>query len=163
MDTCTRRPLLVRKTASEHELFHLGQGLKFASARPLIRQTCFPAVCVLLTSDQSRFHDYWQQRTKQQNKYNKKIINLKMNICWKWTHTQAIQDEFVLFMGRGLETVCITLVAQWILCTEWVPSEWESKQLIKTSQQSTWHGPPINILWSEEKIVFFKHKIQIYL
>ncbi len=23
---------------------------------------------------------------------------------------------------------------QWILCSEWVPSEWESKQLIKTSQ-----------------------------
>ncbi len=45
-----------------------------------------------------------------------------MNICWKWT--QAIQDEFVLFIGRGLETFCIKLVAQWILCTEWVPSEW---------------------------------------
>ncbi len=23
---------------------------------------------------------------------------------------------------------------QWILCSEWVPSEWESKQLLKTSQ-----------------------------
>ncbi len=27
-----------------------------------------------------------------------------------------------------------TIVHQWILYSEWVPSEWESKQLIKTSQ-----------------------------
>ncbi len=27
-----------------------------------------------------------------------------------------------------------SLSHQWILCSEWVPSEWESKQLIKTSQ-----------------------------
>ncbi len=28
----------------------------------------------------------------------------------------------------------LALDHQWILCSEWVPSEWESKQLIKTSQ-----------------------------
>ncbi len=28
----------------------------------------------------------------------------------------------------------ISLSYQWILCSVWVPSEWESKQLIKTSQ-----------------------------
>ncbi len=27
-----------------------------------------------------------------------------------------------------------SLAHQWILCSEWVPSEWESKQLINTSQ-----------------------------
>ncbi len=34
------------------------------------------------------------------------------------------------FMRTDLEK----LIYQWILCSEWVPSEWESKQLIKTSQ-----------------------------
>ncbi len=39
------------------------------------------------------------------------------------------------FIGIDLEKFCITSLAhQWILCSEWVPSEWESKQLIKTSQ-----------------------------
>ncbi len=28
-----------------------------------------------------------------------------------------------------------SLVHQWILCSEWVPSDWESKQLIKTSEK----------------------------
>ncbi len=31
----------------------------------------------------------------------------------------------------------ISLAQQWMLCSEWVPSEWESKQLIKTSQLYT--------------------------
>ncbi len=30
-----------------------------------------------------------------------------------------------------------SLAHQWMLCSEWVPSEWESKQLIKTSQKSS--------------------------
>ncbi len=35
----------------------------------------------------------------------------------------------------GLEKCSIaSLSQQWMLCSEWVPSEWESKQLIKTSQ-----------------------------
>ncbi len=33
------------------------------------------------------------------------------------------------FLGKDLEK---GLMDQWILCSEWVPSEWESKQLIKT-------------------------------
>ncbi len=37
------------------------------------------------------------------------------------------------FMGIDLDKFSITSLAhQWILCSEWVPSEWESKQLIKT-------------------------------
>ncbi len=43
------------------------------------------------------------------------------------------EDEFV--SSSGLEK-CInaSLAHHWIPCSEWVPSEWESKQLIKTSQ-----------------------------
>ncbi len=48
------------------------------------------------------------------------------------THPQAIRvvDEFV--SSSYLEKCSI--MSQWMLCSEWVPSEWESKQLIKTSQ-----------------------------
>ncbi len=54
---------------------------------------------------------------------------------WKCTHPQAIQDVDEFFIGTDLEEFSITSLAhQWILCSEWVPSEWESKQLIKTSQ-----------------------------
>ncbi len=43
--------------------------------------------------------------------------------------------ENVLTIGTDLEKISITSLAQqWILCSEWVPSEWESKHLIKTSQ-----------------------------
>ncbi len=35
------------------------------------------------------------------------------------------------FMGTNLEKCSFTSLAhQWMLCSEWVPSEWESKQLI---------------------------------
>ncbi len=41
-------------------------------------------------------------------------------------------------MGTHLEKCVIASVSQqWMLCSEWVPSEWESKQLIKTSQWYT--------------------------
>ncbi len=41
-------------------------------------------------------------------------------------------DEFV--SSADLEKCIIaSLSQQWMLCSEWVPSEWESKQLIKTS------------------------------
>ncbi len=52
-----------------------------------------------------------------------------MKICRNCTQAQAIQDELSLFIywNRFGE------MDQWILCSEWVPSEWESKLLIKTS------------------------------
>ncbi len=51
-------------------------------------------------------------------------------------------DKFFFFLDRFVsssEQSWRNLVPhhQWILCSEWVPSEWESKQLIKTSQYST--------------------------
>ncbi len=45
---------------------------------------------------------------------------------WKFTHPQTIQgiDEF-FFMGTDLEKLSIpSLAHQWVLCSEWVPSEW---------------------------------------
>ncbi len=53
------------------------------------------------------------------------------------TRPQAIQDEdgFVDSWEHIWRICSITSLAhQWTLCSEWVPSEWESKQLIKTSQ-----------------------------
>ncbi len=39
------------------------------------------------------------------------------------------------FSSSDLEKCSIaSLAQQWMLCSEWVPSEWESKQLINTSQ-----------------------------
>ncbi len=42
---------------------------------------------------------------------------------------------FCFSIRTDLEKFSIkSLTHQWILCSEWVPSEWESKQLIKASQ-----------------------------
>ncbi len=52
-----------------------------------------------------------------------------------FTQLQAIQDVDEYVNGTDLEKFSIPSQAhQWIFCSEWVPSEWESKQLIKTSQ-----------------------------
>ncbi len=67
-----------------------------------------------------------------------------------------IQFRWVCFFIRtdlGKKCSISSLAYQWILCSEWVPSEWESKQLIKVSQYSTGNphvsSPSINILWSK--------------
>ncbi len=60
---------------------------------------------------------------------------VQINIFWKYSHPQAIQDVDEFVSSSDLEKFSIpSLAQQWILCSEWVPSEWESKQLIKTSQ-----------------------------
>ncbi len=42
------------------------------------------------------------------------------------------------FIGTDLKECSITSLAhQWILCSEWVPSEWEFRQLIKTSSNAS--------------------------
>ncbi len=49
--------------------------------------------------------------------------------------SDAIQDVDEFVSSADLDKYSITSLAhQWMLCSEWVPSEWESKQLIKTSQ-----------------------------
>ncbi len=83
-------------------------------------------------------------------------MTIKMLIYWTFPHLQATQYEFVSSSKEIWEKNSITSLAhQWILCSEWVPSEWESKQLIKTSKQPT----PLqytNILWREKLRVCMK-------
>ncbi len=61
------------------------------------------------------------------------IVHPKMKL-----HSTSGHQRFrwvCFFMRTDLEKYSITSLAhQWMLCSEWVPSEWESKQLIKTSQ-----------------------------
>ncbi len=46
-------------------------------------------------------------------------------------------------MGINLEKCSITSLAhQWIICCEWVPSEWGSKQLIKKHHNNPHHSSP---------------------
>ncbi len=62
------------------------------------------------------------------------IVHPKMTICLKFIHPHVFQDvdKFVFLIGIDLEKFSSTsLVHQRILCSEWVPSEWEFKQLIK--------------------------------
>ncbi len=42
-------------------------------------------------------------------------------------------DEFVSSLEQNLRNLA-SLAHQCILCSKWVPSEWKSKQLTKTSQ-----------------------------
>ncbi len=52
----------------------------------------------------------------------------------KSTHSQAVHDVEEFDSSSDLEKCSITQLAQeWMLCSEWVPPERESKQLIKTS------------------------------
>ncbi len=61
----------------------------------------------------------------------KEIVKQKIYICWICAHPQAIQDVDEFVSSSDLEKFSIpSLAHQWILCSEWVPSEWESKQLI---------------------------------
>ncbi len=47
-------------------------------------------------------------------------------------HSEDIRDVDEFVSSSDLEKCSITSVSQqWMLCSEWVPSEWESKQLIK--------------------------------
>ncbi len=67
----------------------------------------------------------------------KGIVHSKMKIFWKVCSLSGhSRCRWVCyFIGRDLDKFRITSLAhQWIICSEWVPSEWESKQLIKTSQ-----------------------------
>ncbi len=64
--------------------------------------------------------------------------------------------------GSRLEKFCSTSLAhQWILCSEWVPSEWESKQLINTSHQSTSnpHHSSSSVILRSEKLNICKKQI----
>ncbi len=60
-----------------------------------------------------------------------------MNISLQFTHPQIIQDvdEFVSSSEKIRRNLALhNLPTNVSICTEWVPSEWEPKQLIKSSQ-----------------------------
>ncbi len=60
------------------------------------------------------------------------------------------------FIRTDLKKCVIPYLAHhWILCSEWVPSEWESKQLIKHQSTSNPHpcSPSVNVLWSQNLCV----------
>ncbi len=83
-----------------------------------------------------------------------------MKIFWKCTHPQAIQDveQFIFSLEMILRNLALlSLTHQLILCSEWVPSEWESKQLIKTAPVAQQASPrahmqtickPPQIIWA---------------
>ncbi len=67
-----------------------------------------------------------------------KGITLKWKFAENVGYSPSGQRLVCFFIWTDLEKFSITLLAhQWILCSEWVPSQWESKQLIKTSHYWT--------------------------
>ncbi len=71
------------------------------------------------------------------NKLTIYIVIPKMKICLNCTHPQAHPRHrwVCLRIRRPLEKCSISSLAhQWIPCSEWVPSEWESTTADKTSQ-----------------------------
>ncbi len=73
---------------------------------------------------------------RKENLKSHHMIPLKEQFTKKCTfaHPHSIRCWWVFFIGSDLEKCSIaSLARQWILWSEWVPSEWETKQLIKTS------------------------------
>ncbi len=66
----------------------------------------------------------------------KNSLQRNENLLKDYSRLPSGHPSWVCFFIRiDLEKCSITSLAhQWILCSEWVPSERESKQLIKTSQ-----------------------------
>ncbi len=97
---------------------------------PALDKRVCVCVCVLIWT-----HSWYYGRCVFYSLSFKGIVHPKMKLCWKCPHSQAIQDVDEFVSSSDLEKCSITSVArQWILRSEWVPSELESKQLIKTSQ-----------------------------
>ncbi len=52
--------------------------------------------------------------------------------CWKCVHSQFIRDMDGFVSSSGLEKcVSVSVSQQWMLCSEWVPSEWESMDALQ--------------------------------
>ncbi len=71
-----------------------------------------------------------------------------------FTHPRVIQDVEEFVYSSDLEKCNITSLAQqWMLCSEWVPSEWvqtADKNITKNPQVIQKHNssPSVNVLWS---------------
>ncbi len=85
-----------------------------------------------------------------------------MKICWKCTPHQAIQDEDEIVSSS--EQIWRNLLhLQWILCSEWVPSEW-----VQTADKNirVIHTTPVHQLTScevKKKHVFVRKSIKLFL
>ncbi len=67
--------------------------------------------------------------------YNKYIFcKIQNSISVPFQRRKCSVDEFVCSLEKSS---IASLAHQCMLCSEWVPSEWESKPLINTSQLST--------------------------
>ncbi len=93
------------------------------------------------------------------------IYSPKILICWHCTKPQVIEDTYTysyrwdyFFIGTDLKFGITSCAHQWMPCRKWVPSEWESKQLIKTAQQST-SKPHV----SSPTIVFVNKSMKMFL
>ncbi len=62
------------------------------------------------------------KRFKHAKSLFKRIVHINMNICWQLIYSPSGHLSF--FMGTDLEKCSIALLSkQWMLCSEWVPSE----------------------------------------
>ncbi len=143
---------------------------------------CYKTVLAADWSTHAKIHNIaWKKSPSAQHtqrpttNQSVQVTTTSNKICWvkgivhpwmkirilKFTHPLAIQDVDEFVSSTDLEKFSIpSLAQQWILCSEWVPSEWESKQLIKTSTSNQHHSSPsINVLWSQKLCV---HKKQIH-
>ncbi len=83
------------------------------------------------------------------------IVHPKMKMCSSSDHPRRRWVCF--FIRTDLEKSSIkSLVHQWMLCSEWVPLEWESKQLIIIIIHST----PVHQLmsWEAKNCMFVKEQ-----
>ncbi len=80
-------------------------------------------VCPLL--DWLQIRDFCHQR---------KCLLLFQNSWYLKEKLVNIYSWWVCFFIRFGKCSIASVSQQWMLCSEWVPSEWESKQLIKSSQ-----------------------------
>ncbi len=78
------------------------------------------------------------------------VLNVSENIMWP---KNKDVDELFFFIRTDLEKCSITSLGHQciIICSEWVPSEWESKQLIKHHNNiQVIHTTPVHQLTSCE-------------
>ncbi len=97
--------------------------------------------------------------------YNNFLPNTIILSFWYDTWTFTIWQHWILYTKMKMYYVDEVVpsseqiwrnnnsIMEWILCSEWVASEWESKQMINNPHNS---NPSINTLWSEKLWVWNK-------
>ncbi len=98
--------------------------------KDIIFKSTWPAVCNPFYFCKTTFHS----NTACSTRSVRKVLS---NSSHKNDSPSGHPRDCFFPIRTDLEKFSITSLAhqwKWILCSEWVPSEWESKQLIKTSQ-----------------------------